>query len=36
MKGVFSGLAYLHGEKDIIHRDLKPSNIVIGSYKDLT
>ena len=24
MKGVFSGLAYLHEEKNIIHRDIKP------------
>lgn len=36
MKGIFSGLAYLHGEKGIIHRDLKPANIVVASYSDLT
>ena len=36
MKGVFSGLAYLHEEKNIIHRDLKPANIVVKSFKDLT
>jgi serine/threonine protein kinase len=36
MKGIFSGLAYLHEEKNIIHRDLKPMNILITSYKDLS
>ena len=36
MKGIFSGLAYLHDEKNIIHRDLKPGNILIGSYSDLS
>jgi len=36
MKGLLSGIMYLHEEKNIIHRDLKPTNILIGSYKDLT
>lgn len=36
MKGVLSGLTYLHDEKNLIHRDFKTSNILIGSYNDLS
>jgi len=36
MKGIFSGLEYLHDCVNVIHRDLKPENIVIVDYDDLT
>ena len=36
MRGVFSGLAYLHSEVNVIHRDLKPANVVIMTADSVT
>ena len=36
MKGILSGLTYLHDEKNLIHRDIKTSNILISSYSELS
>mmetsp|Transcript_63478 Transcript_63478/g.87681 ORF Transcript_63478/g.87681 Transcript_63478/m.87681 type:complete len:85 (+) Transcript_63478:43-297(+) len=35
IKGVLTGLKYMHEEKNLIHRDLKPDNIMMKSYERL-
>lgn len=36
MKGILTGIEYLHDQVNVIHRDLKPENIVIMDYDDLS
>ena len=35
-RGLLSGLAYIHDEKNLIHRDIKEQNLILTQYQDLS
>ena len=35
-RGLLTGIAYIHDEKNLIHRDIKEQNLILTQYQDLS